>query len=497
MFAKTSTKILSALMGLTASISLVACGSTAGTDVRTAANANTSVVSTGHGASDIAVVMKENAQVHSAELDYDASSAKTIELTGSGTEITSAGVYRLTGSVSDGQINVNSADSGTVYLILDGVDVTSTTTAALTIADAGDVVIILADGSTNTLTDASSYTTGEDGPSGTLYSTADLTITGSGSLNINGNYNDGIVSKDGLVIDSGTITVKASDDGIGGKDYLVVNNGTLNVSAGGDAMKSDNTEDVTMGFVAINGGTITLTAGDDGINGYTDTLIAGGTTTVSATGDGIKSDIALVVGGGTTTVTKSTEAVESNTIAISEGKLDLTSTDDAINASVSDTSTTSPTLKISGGTTTINSEGDGIDVNGAFDMTGGVVTIHGPVSDGNGAMDVDSAFIISGGTLLAGGSAGMMMAPEISSPQGWVAATSPVSSGQSLEIKDSAGTVLASYRAEKQIASLIVSTAGMVNGSTYDVYLDGSKISSITAGQGGEGGPGGGRGPRR
>jgi uncharacterized protein DUF4353 len=43
---------------------------------------------------------------------------------------------------------------------------------------------------------------------------ADLTIAGTGSLDVNGQYNDGIVSKDGLVLAAGNVTVKAADDGM-------------------------------------------------------------------------------------------------------------------------------------------------------------------------------------------------------------------------------------------------------------------------------------------
>jgi hypothetical protein len=69
-----------------------------------------------------------------------------------------------------------------------------------------------------------------------------------------GNYNDGIASKDGLVIESGALTVNAVDDGVRGKDYLVIQDGALAVTAGGDGLKADNEEDATLGYIADRGG---------------------------------------------------------------------------------------------------------------------------------------------------------------------------------------------------------------------------------------------------
>ncbi len=60
---------------------------------------------------------------------------------------------------------------------------------------------------------------------------------------------------------------------------------------------------------------------------------------------------------------------------------------------------------ITGGDITIT-EGDGFDSNGSASMTGGTLIIYGPTGNGNGAIDAGS-FDVSGGTLLAGESAGM------------------------------------------------------------------------------------------
>lgn len=108
-----------------------------------------------------------------------------------------------------------------------------------------------------------------------LFSAGDLSITGVGTLNVQGAYEDAIASKDGLIIDSGTISVTAADDGIRGKDYVVVTSGEVSVTAGGDGLTANNDTDDTRGFVVVNGGTITVAARRDGISAETDLLVTG------------------------------------------------------------------------------------------------------------------------------------------------------------------------------------------------------------------------------
>ena len=188
----------------------------------------------------------------------------------------------LSGSLADGQLVVNSDAEGKVRIVLAGASISSSTTSPFVVTAADEAVLVLQDGTTNTLSDGSCYgdSTNTDDPNATLFSMADLTITGTGALHVTGNNNDGIASKDGLVIQSGTVAVTAKDDGVRGKDYLIVENGTVSVTAGGDALKSDNETDDTVGYIAVSGGTVTLDAGDDGAHAEGDLAISGGTVTV-------------------------------------------------------------------------------------------------------------------------------------------------------------------------------------------------------------------------
>jgi hypothetical protein len=109
-------------------------------------------------------------------------------------------------------------------------------------------IFILADGTINQLTDGAFYVfeDDEDEPNFTFFSKENMSVAGSGSLTVTGNYNDAINCKDGLVINGATITVNAVDDGIRGKDYLIVEESSIVVNSTGDGFKSDTMRTLTV-----------------------------------------------------------------------------------------------------------------------------------------------------------------------------------------------------------------------------------------------------------
>lgn len=118
---------------------------------------------------------------------------KNVEVDGSKVTITGAGTYVLSGTISDGQIVVDSDDKDSVRLVLNGAEITCSNSSAIWVK-AGDTIITLADGTENTLTDGAEYTTDseDDEPKAAVYAKDDLTFNGSGSLTVNGNYKNGI-----------------------------------------------------------------------------------------------------------------------------------------------------------------------------------------------------------------------------------------------------------------------------------------------------------------
>jgi hypothetical protein len=484
-------RLRQAVAGTLAAALLAGCGASVASDSPSTSSSASTVVAT--DATTVEDALDDDVAVETGDTAYDEADAATITLSGSSAEsesdavtvddgtvtISAAGTYVLSGDLT-GQVVVDSAGDGVVRLVLDDATITSETTAAIDVVDAESVVVVLADGSSNELADAATYDdTSEDAPTGTLYSTADLTIGGTGSLTVTGRSNNGIVGKDGLVITGGTIDVTSVDDGILGKDYLVLTDGTVTVDAVGDAVKSDNTEDAGAGFVLIEGGELAVTSQDDGIKG-----------------------VQVLVTGGTVDVAGSTEALEGSLIIVDGGDLELHSADDGVNAASSDDSAAtdgrpggemaaddSVRLVVNGGTLEVWASGDGLDSNGSATITGGDITVWGPTTDGNGALDVNGTFEVSGGTLLATGSAGMMVAPSTDSAQAWIATalSSTASAGSEVVVTDEDGDEVAAYTPQKDFASVVLSAADLEQGATYTVTVDGTS-TTVTAGEAPAGG---------
>lgn len=494
------THVRQALAASLATVLLAGCGASVATSTTTSSSTSTSSTSTSAvvttDATTVEDALADDVAVETGDTAYDEADATAITLSGTSAEsdsdavtvadgtvtITAAGTYVLSGDL-DGQVVVDSAGDGVVRLVLDDATITSSTTAAIDVVDATSVVVVLAEGSDNALTDATTYAdTGEDAATGALYSTADLTIGGTGSLTVMGRSNNGIVGKDGLVITGGTIDVTSVDDGILGKDYLVLTDGTVTVDSVGDAFTSDNTEDAGSGFVLIEGGELAVSTEDDGIKG-----------------------VQVLVSGGTIDVAGSNEAMEGSLIIVDDGDIELHSADDGVNAASSDDSAAadgqpgaemaaddSVRLVVNGGTLEVWASGDGLDSNGSATITGGDITVHGPTADGNGALDVNGTFDVSGGTLLAAGSAGMMVAPSTDSAQAWIATalSGTAAAGSEVVVTDADGAEVAAYVLAKDAASIVLSAADLEQGATYTVSVDGTG-TTVTSGEA----PAGGRGP--
>ena len=360
-------------------------------------------------------------------------SGDRITLNNESVTITNPGEYTLIGTIADGQVIVDAGADATVTITLDGVDISSKTSSAFYVRS-GKVTLVLADGSTNTLSDATTYTdTSDDAPNAALYAEEDLVITGNGTLTVHGNANDGITSKDDLTIKSGNITVVSLDDAIRGKDSLTIENGTITITSGGDGLKTD---DETKGNMVIQGGDITITADSDGAQAYT----------------------SLTINGGNITIKQSEEGLESEKIIINDGVINIKSSDDGINVSSSSSSEGSAMpafggsqtenndikITINGGTIMIDADADGLDANGSIELNGGNIVVYGPIDNGNGALDYDATFKITGGSFVAFGSAGMAMNASTISTQNTVLInlSNSVAASGSIVIRDGSGNTV-------------------------------------------------------
>ena len=320
-----------ALTGCSTTSNALASGTTAadssvGTTVTTSsATATDTATSNSSFSTNVKSGEKLDVDTHYSEQDlsWDTSSETAIDLSNpTATDgvtveddtltITKAGTYKLSGEYQ-GQIKVETADSDAVRLVLDNANITNSSGAALNVVNADEVILYSASGTTNTISDGADYTaTGEDDPDAVVYSKADLTIAGEGTLKVNGNHEDGIHTNDGLVIASGTLEVNAANTGIKGKDYVDILGGTINVTAQQDGIKSTNDTDEGQGWTRLSNGTVTVNAGDDGF----------------------KASRVVEISGGSLTVEQSDEGIEAQYINVSGGDVNVTSADDGMNASL-------------------------------------------------------------------------------------------------------------------------------------------------------------------
>lgn len=527
--------------------------------------------------------------------------------------ITQAGTYAISGKLDDGQIIVEADKNSEVNLVLNGANINCSYGSAIYSKKAKETKITILADTVNKLTDGSSYnleSTDTDVPTACIYSQDDLTIDGTGTISITGNYNDAITSKDILTINEGVMLISSVDDGIVGRDAIVIKNGDIKIVAMGDGIKSTNDEDTTKGYITIDNGIFNITAGTDGIQAETDltindgsfTIVTGGGSENSSTkienmeknnwgnwgmkpnkdnsktspempnannnqtppenlnqndkippqmpkqnkessnvqsaqeetpsakaikcknnmiinggsfnidssddsihsnlnttinngniyilsgDDGIHADSTVTINGGTINIAKSYEGIEGLIVDILDGIININALDDGINiAGGNDGSSTNGRmgqnqftalenayLNIKGGSITVDAGGDGLDSNGSIYLTSGNVIIYGPTNDGNGSLDYDGEFRISGGSLIAIGSAGMAQSPSTESTQCSVSITldSTVDANKEVSLKDKDGNVIISFITKKQAQNIIISSPEIKHVSNYELYVE-------------------------
>jgi len=239
---------------------------------------------------------------------YDETTTTAIEFTSAGVTVTNnnggvsvdgsnvtiryEGSYIISGTSSEGTITVSASEEDSVYLDLLNLSLSSSTTSPIYVSEANDVSISVLDGYTATIQDLRSAATDatETNPNAAIYSEVDLSIKGLGTMNITGNYYNGIVSEGDLEISKLTLNVSATNNGIKGNDSLVIYSGTLDILAKtGDGLKTSNSDVSSTGKqrgdLVISGGTITINAASDGIDAAHDLIIDNNPTITIYTSD--------------------------------------------------------------------------------------------------------------------------------------------------------------------------------------------------------------------
>lgn len=376
-----------------------------------------------------------------------------------------------------------------------------------------------------------------------IYSKCDLKIKGGGTLSVNGNRGHGIHSKDDIEIEEGIITVNSAKDGIKGKDSVEITGGDITVISAGDGINSDSTDE-GKGYISISGGSISVTSGggasaaqnklesffnfgqqsvsdsedsvsckgikaasditisegtftlnccDDSVHSGENITVCGGEINIKTGDDGFHADNTLTLSGGICTVSESYEGLEGTEIVISGGQWNITSSDDGVNAAGGSDSEAengrrqdmfavneNNNINISGGYLYINADGDGIDSNGNVYMSGGEVYVDGPTNNGNGALDYNGVFEVTGGTVITAGSSGMALTPSEQSSEHTLAVffTSENEAGTKISLKNAANETIAEYTPSKKFGCITVTSPLLEADSTVTLLKNGEELCS-------------------
>ncbi len=317
------------------------------------------------------------------EQTVDTSEATSLSIKdGETLTIDKAGVYIISGSAKDAQIRVEAGDEDKVQLVLDGVSITNTDKPAIYVLNADKCFITTTD-SENTLSVTGSFE--KDGDTKTdavIFAKDDLVLNGVGSLSIESTDN-GISCKDDLKITGGTYTVKCTSDALEANDSIRISDGNFTIESSKDALHAENDEDDSEGFIYISGGSFTLASKSDGIQGTTYVVIDGGDFTI-----------------------KSAEGIEATYVQINDGTVDISASDDGINASKKSTQVGTPTVEFTGGDVKItmgNGDVDAVDANGNVIVSGGKIDISVPTQGSAESFDYDGSASFTGGTIIING----------------------------------------------------------------------------------------------
>lgn len=350
--------------------------------------------------------------------EYDGEKAEKITLSGSeDITITEENTYILSGSLDGACLVIDADKSAKIRLVFDGVSIENSGSAALYVKQADKVFITLAEGSENTLASYGEFVqTDDNNIDGAIFSKDDLTLGGTGSLNIVCENGNGIVSKDDLVITGGKYVIDAASHGLEGKDSVRISDGNFTINAGKDGMHSENDDDASLGYVYIENGDFVIDCDGDGISSSLEIKINGGSFDITS-GDrssvkkndysfggmfggmwgasssqnaddsismkALKAEESLTVNGGIFKLDSADDALHSNgSVTVNDGTFTILTGDDGVHADLS--------VVINGGKISVEESYEGIEGE-TIDINGGEIDIVSSDDGLNAAGGTDSS----------------------------------------------------------------------------------------------------------
>lgn len=486
---------------------------------------------------------ESNSAIVQLDHDKIISSSKAVSISGSKVMLSEEGTYIFSGTLYNGMIIVDAEKTAKIQIVLNGVDINSSDGAAIYVRSADKVFITLAPETENKLSNGGNFVqTDENNVDAVIFSKQDLTINGGGILFVESPAGHGIVSKDDLVLAGGSYIINAASRGLDANDSVRIASSFVKIQSGKDGIRAQNGSDPSLGFVYINDGDYDISAeGDaisassnvqidcgsfklrsgagvteinetspsmkgikaagnllvvdgsfeiqsveDAVNAKGSVILADGTYAVKAGDDAFQADRDLYAVNAKITVSESKQGLKALNVDIRGGRLKLNSSGDGIHVSVpNDTTQTisslvKGSLKISGGETTINAKGDGIDVNGSFSMSDGLLRISVSATEGKSIYKYESGGEISGGILIASGSASVAQIPTASSQGIITVTTGSQMAGTAFSIADSDGELILLEEPTYDYEVIIVSMKKLSKGNEYKITV-GSESATFKA----------------
>lgn len=308
----------------------------------------------------------------------DLTDATTLNLvSGQAVTLDTEGIYVLSGEATDVTIVVAAAEDAKIQLVLDGVSITNADAPAIYVKTADKVFVTTTDSVNDLHVSGVCAADGDTNPDAVIFSRSDLTLNGSGILNIVSGAGNGVASKDELKITGGTYSIQSSADALEANDAILIYDGTLTIASGKDALHSENAEDESLGYIYMQNGTLTINAADDAIRGNSFVQIDGGTIEITACLEGI----------------------EATRVIINDGLITLNAKDDGINATRKVNADVE--IIINGGTINIkmgSGDTDAFDTNGDITVNGGTITVTA-----GSAFDADGSAVLVAGEVTVNG----------------------------------------------------------------------------------------------
>lgn len=362
---------------------------------------------------------------------------------------------------------------------------------------------------------------------------SDSVVVEGGKLNVTAGK-DGIKStntdeadKGYVLISGGALEISAGEDGIQAEHQISVTGGDINITTTGEVDaggndggwaspwdKSDNNSDENDASSKgiKSGGAMTISGGKTVINSTDHCVHSAGTLNISngelslssSSGKGISSHGNLTVDGGKIDVLNSTEGIESKAdLTVNGGEITISATDDGMNCgggndrfnfsygdnqANTDTSQTH-NMYFKGGYVYIDAAGDGLDSNGNIEVDGGTVIVNGPTDGGNGALDCgdrNCTITVNGGLLIAVGSLQMAEAPGSGSAQNSLSISASMNGGDTFAVQSSDGKNVVVFTVAKRVQHIVISSADIKIGETYNVYTNAAASGDCVNGLFGE-----------